>query len=43
MGPGLIRICTYFPYPIKVWVNGHGCAKRQALHARHPVAGEVSP
>ncbi len=22
MGPGFIKICTYFPYPIKVWVNG---------------------
>jgi hypothetical protein len=31
MGPGFIKICTYFPYPIKVWVNGHECAKRQAV------------
>ncbi len=31
MGPGFIKICTYFPYPIKVWVNGHEWAKRQAL------------
>jgi hypothetical protein len=30
MGPGFIKICTYFPYPIKVWVNGHEWAKRQA-------------
>jgi len=22
-GPGFIKICTYFPYPAKVWVNGH--------------------
>ena len=29
-GPGFIKICTYFPYPIKVWVNGHEWAKRQA-------------
>jgi hypothetical protein len=31
MGPGFIKICTYFPYPIKVWVNGHEWAKRQAI------------
>src|SRR6266487_117586 len=31
VGPGFIKICTYFPYPIKVWVNGHEWAKRQAL------------
>src|SRR6266704_1729780 len=29
-GPGFIKICSYFPYPIKVWVNGHEWAKRQA-------------
>jgi hypothetical protein len=33
MGPGFIKICTYFPYPVKVWVNGHEWAKRQALSA----------
>ena len=33
MGPGFIKICTYFPYPIKVWVNGHEWAKRQAVKA----------
>jgi hypothetical protein len=32
-GPGFIKVCTYFPYPIKVWVNGHEWAKRQALAA----------
>jgi len=31
-GPGFIKICTYFPYPAKVWVNGHEWAKRQAGH-----------
>jgi len=30
MGPGFIKICTYFPYPIKAWVNGHEQAKQQA-------------
>lgn len=29
-GAGFIKICTYFPYPAKVWVNGHEWAKRQA-------------
>ncbi len=33
MGPGFIKICTYFPYPVKVWVNGHEWAKRQAARA----------
>lgn len=32
-GPGYIRICSYFPYPAKVWVNGHSWAKRQAERA----------
>jgi len=32
-GPGFIKICSYFPYPAKVWVNGHEWAKRQAARA----------
>jgi hypothetical protein len=32
-GPGFIKICSYFPYPAKIWVNGHEWAKRQATHA----------
>jgi hypothetical protein len=32
-GPGFIKICSYFPYPAKVWVNGHEWAKRQASKA----------
>ena len=31
-GSGFIKICTYFPYPAKVWVNGHEWAKRHADH-----------
>jgi hypothetical protein len=31
-GPGFIKICSYFPYPVKVWLNGHEWAKRQAEH-----------
>src|SRR5262249_50850840 len=33
MGSGFIKICTYFPYPLKAWVNGHEWAKRQAIRA----------
>jgi hypothetical protein len=33
-GAGFIKICTYFPYPAKVWLNGHEWAKRQARRAR---------
>jgi hypothetical protein len=29
-GPAFIKICSYFPWPVKVWVNGHEWAKRQA-------------
>jgi len=32
-GPGFIKICSYFPYPVKVWLNGHEWAKRQATNA----------
>jgi hypothetical protein len=33
-GPSFIKICTYFPYPAKVWLNGHEWAKRQARRGR---------
>ena len=33
MGPGFIKICTYFPYPVKAWINGHEWAKQQAAAA----------
>jgi hypothetical protein len=32
-GPGFIKLCSYFPYPAKVWCNGHEWAKRQATKA----------
>ncbi len=32
-GPAFIKICAYFPYPGKIWINGHEWAKRQATHA----------
>ena len=32
-GPAFVKIGSYFPYPIKVWLNGHEWAKRQATRA----------
>jgi hypothetical protein len=32
-GPAFIKVCAYFPYPAKVWLNGHEWAKRQAAAA----------
>lgn len=35
-GPGFVTICTYFPYPAKVWLNGHEWAKRQSAARASP-------
>ena len=32
-GPAFVKVCAYFPYPMKVWLNGHEWAKRQAAKA----------
>jgi hypothetical protein len=32
-GPGFIKICAYFPYPAKVWLNGHEHSKQAAASA----------
>jgi hypothetical protein len=32
-GPGFIKVCAYFPYPVKVWLNGHEHSKRAAARA----------
>jgi hypothetical protein len=32
-GPAFVKVCAYFPYPAKIWVNGHEWAKRQAERA----------
>jgi hypothetical protein len=32
-GPAFIKICAYFPYPVKIWLNGHEYAKRRAATA----------
>ena len=29
-GPAFIKVCTYCPWPAKIWVNGHEWAKQQA-------------
>jgi hypothetical protein len=32
-GPGFIKVCAYFPYPVKAWLNGHEHSKRAAARA----------
>ena len=32
-GAGFIKVCAYFPYPAKIWLNGHEWVKRQAARA----------
>jgi hypothetical protein len=32
-GPAFLKVCACFPYPAKIWVNGHEWAKRQAVKA----------
>ena len=32
-GPAFIKICAYFPCPVKVWLNGHEHSKRAAASA----------
>jgi hypothetical protein len=32
-GPAFVKICAYFPYPVKIWLNGHEYAKRAAAAA----------
>jgi len=32
-GPGFVKVCAYFPYPVKVWLNGHEHSKRAAARA----------
>lgn len=32
-GPAFVKVCAYFPYPIKIWLNGHEYAKRRAAAA----------
>jgi hypothetical protein len=32
-GAAFVKVCAYFPYPMKIWVNGHEWSKRQATKA----------
>jgi len=32
-GPAFIKMCTYCPWPMKIWVNGHEWAKQQCRKA----------
>ncbi len=32
-GAVFVKICTYFPYPVKIWINGREWATCQANHA----------
>jgi len=32
-GPGFIKVCSYAPYPIKIWLNGHEIVRRMAAGA----------
>ena len=32
-GPAFVKICSYLPYPIKIWLNGHEWTKQQAARA----------
>ncbi|MGH3476513.1 MAG: hypothetical protein ACRDT8_16275 [Micromonosporaceae bacterium] len=32
-GSAFIKVCAYFPYPVKIWLNGHEYAKRAARAA----------
>ena len=32
-GPAFIKVCTYCPWPLKIWVNGHERAKQQCRKA----------
>jgi hypothetical protein len=38
-GPGFIKIVSYFPYPAKVWLNGHQWVERQAVRAGLQITG----
>jgi len=44
-GPAFVKVCSYFPYPMKIWVNGHEWAKQQASRAgsRSPRCRAGSP
>jgi hypothetical protein len=32
-GSAFVKVCAYVSYPMKIWLNGHEWAKRQAVKA----------
>jgi hypothetical protein len=32
-GPAFVKVCAYFPYPVKVWLNGHEHSKQASASA----------
>ena len=32
-GPAFVKVCAYFPYPVKIWLNGHEHAKQVSASA----------
>ena len=32
-GPAFVKVCAYFPYPVKVWLNGHEHSKQVSASA----------
>lgn len=32
-GPVFVKVCAYFPYPVKVWLNGHEHSKQASASA----------
>jgi hypothetical protein len=37
-GPAFVKVCAYFPYPVKIWLNGHEYAKCAAVAAALGIA-----
>jgi hypothetical protein len=42
-GPAFIKVCAYFPYPAKIWLNGHEWVKRQAARAGIALSWTFAP
>ena len=38
-GPAFIKVCTYAPFTLKVYLNGHEWAKRQLQQGGHRLRG----
>ena len=40
-GSGFIKVCAYFPYPVKVWLNGHEHSNQVSPDAQFEDEGAV--